>query len=99
MPLPPRRPLKRINNIDSRIFANLIRAQRPLPVKQIAQRTNITWPTANQHIQKLANMNVVKVEKTIRKNRVAIDPRFIQHLKTKKIINKEMDDAWRWLYD
>jgi len=99
MPLPPRRPLRRINNIDSRIFANLLRAQRPLPVKQIAQRTNITWPTANQHIQKLANMNVVKIDKTIRKNRVAIDPRFINQLKTKNIIKKDMSDTWGWLYD
>lgn len=99
MPLPPKRLIKRITNIDSRIFADLIKAQRPLPVKQIAQRTNITWPTANQHIQKLAKMNVVKVDKTIRKNRVAIDPKFIAQLKMKNIIKKEKDDAWRWLYE
>lgn len=99
MAFPVKRPIKRITNIDSRIFADLIRAQRPLPVKQIAQRANITWSTANQHIQKLAKMEILKVNKTIRKNRVVINPKFITQLKTKNIIKKAKDDAWGRAYD
>ena len=68
MPFPRKKAVKRINNIDSRIFANLVKAQRPLPIKQIAKRVNVTWPTAKIHINKLEKMKVVNVEKTIRKN-------------------------------
>lgn len=98
MPLPKKRPIKRISNIDSRIFASLVRARRPLPVKQIAQRTNVTWPTAKSHVEKLRKMNVLKIEKTIRKNRVTIDPRFKKQLKSKNLFSSEMDEAKRWLY-
>lgn len=99
MQFPNQGPRKRITGLDSRIFASLLRANRPLPVKQIAQRVNVTWPTANLHIQKLAKLNVLNNTKTIRKNRVSIDPRFIEHLKTNRLLKKEMDDARRWMYE
>lgn len=76
----PKQPIrKRINSIDNRIFADLLRASRPLPIKQIAQRNNITWPTANLHVQKLSKFNVLDIEKTIRKNRVSVNPKFISN--------------------
>lgn len=81
MPLS-KRNQKRITGLDSRIFASLAKAQRPLSVKQLAERVNITWPTANKHIQKLIKLNVLIIEKTIRKNRIQINPKFINNLKS-----------------
>jgi len=95
----PARNQKRITGLDSRIFASLLRANRPLPVKQVAKRVGITWPTANLHVQKLANLNVLNVVKTIRKNRVKIEPKFLEHLKTNKLLKKETADMRRWLYE
>ena len=88
MPLS-KRNQKRITGLDSRIFASLVKAQRPLPVKQLAERVDITWPTANKHIQKLVKLNVLVIEKTIRKNRVQINPKFINNLKTYNILDEE----------
>jgi predicted transcriptional regulator len=99
MPIPIRRP-KRITDLDTRIFSALAKAQRPLPVKQIALKTGVTWPTANLHVQKLAKLNVLtNPGKTIRKNRFSVNPIFIKHAKTKNIIKTEMDNLWGWLYD
>jgi predicted transcriptional regulator len=80
---------KRITRIDSHIFASLVKAQRPLPIKQIAKRVDITWSTAKIHVQKLVKLNVLTIEKTIRKNRVQIDPKFINYLKLNKILNED----------
>jgi len=99
MAIPIRNP-KRITGLDSRIFASLLRAQRPLPVKQIANRVNVTWPTANLHVQKLAKLNVLTNSgKTIRKNRVSISPQFMDSIRMNKLLKKESDDMRRWLYD
>lgn len=97
MAIPIKNP-KRITGLDSRIFASLLRANRPLPVKQIANRVNVTWPTANLHLKKLEALNVINNVRTIRKNRVSISPKFIESLKTNKLLKKEMDETWRWLY-
>lgn len=80
---------KRINGLDSRIFAVLIRSRRALSIKQIAKSLDVTWITAKSHIQKLAELNVLIIWKTIRKNRVQINPKFIDHLKLNSVFNEE----------
>ncbi len=79
---------KRITGLDSRIFASLIKAQRPLSVKQLSKRASISWLTADIHIQKLAKLKILTIEKTIRKNRVQINPKFITHLKLNNLLEK-----------
>lgn len=80
---------KRINGLDSLVFASLVKAQRPLSIKQIAKHTGITWPTANSHVQKLVKLNVLTVKKTIRKNRVQINSNFTNQLKLNNFLSKE----------
>jgi predicted transcriptional regulator len=86
---PPTKTKKRITGLDSRIFASLFKAQRPLAIKQIARRLNISWSTAKIHIQKMVKLNILTVEKTIRKNRVQINPKFINYLKLNKSLIKD----------
>lgn len=62
----------RLTKIDKDIFASLAKAKRPLPVKRIAKRVDISWPTAKQHVKKLEKMGVVKTNKTIRRTNVSI---------------------------
>lgn len=81
---------KRITGLDSRIFASLLKAQRPLSVRQIAKRVDITWSTANVHIQKLIRLNVLSIDKTIRKNRVYVNPKFTNYLRLNKILKEEI---------
>lgn len=79
---------KRITGLDSRIFANLIRAKRSLSVKQIAMHAGISWLTANIHVQKMAKLNILFIKKTVRKNRVQINPKFITYLKLNDFLNQ-----------
>ncbi len=80
---------KRITGLDSLIFASLIKAKRSLSIKQISQRVGITWATANIHIKKLVELNVLNVEKTIRKSRVHINLQFIEDIRLNKTLSEE----------
>jgi predicted transcriptional regulator len=84
-----KRSKKRINGLDSRIFATLFKAQRPLAIKQIAKRLNISWSTAKIHIEKMIKLDVLIVKKTIRKSSVQINPKFINYLGINNFIVKE----------
>ena len=84
----PKTKRKRITNLDSKIFVDIIKAKRPLSIKQIAQRLGITWPTTKKHIEKLQKLNVLENDKTIRKNRIKIKPDFIAYLREKKYIRE-----------
>lgn len=75
---------KRITKLDKDIVASLYRAKRPLPVKKIAERVNISWPTADIHIKKLKKFKVLDFKKTPRKTSVFIDPLFMDTIKKKK---------------
>lgn len=82
----------RINKTDSKIFADLFKARRPLSVGKIATRTDLSWKTVKDHVEKLEKLKVLNIEKTIRKNRVKIDPKFISELRREKMLKKEKDD-------
>ena len=74
----------RITSTDSRIFASLHRAKRPLPIQRLAKRTDLSWKTTNDHVKKLERMRILKTRKTIRKTNVFIDPRFRSILNKRK---------------
>ncbi|MEK6933838.1 MAG: winged helix-turn-helix transcriptional regulator [Nanoarchaeota archaeon] len=85
MPQQPKRKQGRINNIDSSIFSSLFRANRPLPVKKIAQRTNIAWPTANQHVMKLHKLGILDIVKSTRRTNVKITREMLEELRRRGI--------------
>lgn len=74
----------RIDKLDAQLFGSLFRAKRPLSVKKLAQRTDMSWQTANKHIKKLENFKVLNTKKSIRKTNVFIDPLFLKSLKKQK---------------
>ena len=73
----------RIDKLDAELFGSLFRAKRPLSVKKLATRTDMSWQTANKHIKKLEGFNVVKTKKSIRKTNVSINPNFLKGFKKK----------------
>ena len=74
----------RITGTDSKLFASLYKAKRPLPIKKLSERADFSWKTTNDHIKKLEKMNIVKIKKTVRKTSVFIDPKFATILKKRK---------------
>ncbi len=79
-----KRTVPRINSTDSRIFANLHKAKRPLPVQRLAKRTDLSWKTTNDHIKKLEKMGILRTKKTIRKTNVFIAPKFTTLLERRR---------------
>ena len=73
----------RIDKLDAELFGSLYRARRPLSIKKLAQRTDMSWQTANKHIKKLEGLKVLNTKKTIRKTRVTIDKDFLKGMKKK----------------
>lgn len=78
--MPQKKPA-RINNVDSNIFSSLFRAKRPLPVRKIAQRTNIAWPTAKQHVMKLHKLGILDIVKSARRTNVKITREMLEELR------------------
>lgn len=77
----PRVKTPRITSTDSRIFASLHRAKRPIAVQRLAKRADLSWKTANEHVKKLQKMGILRTRKTIRKTNVFLDPKFVTLLK------------------
>ncbi len=50
-----------------RIMADLYRANRKLPINQIAKRTNVSWKTAKDNIQRLEKRGLVDCNRTIKR--------------------------------
>ncbi len=80
---PKRKPRSRITEFDSRLFANLRRANRPLPVKRLAMRLDSSWKTTNEHVKKLERMNVLRTNRSIRRTNVSINPDVFGNVKRK----------------
>lgn len=74
----------RIRPLDSKIFSDLYKANRPLPVKRIAKRINVSWPTVDKHVKKLQELKVLDVNKTIRRTNVSINQDFLNKMKKQK---------------
>ncbi len=76
----------RIDKLDTRLFGSLARARRPLPIGKLAKRTDMSWSTAKKHIQKLEELKVVEIEKTIRRTNVSLSGSFLKKLKKRRLI-------------
>ncbi len=77
---------KRINKNDSTIFANLFKARRPLPIKRIATRTGLSWPTTRDHVKKLQEFGILDIQKSKRRNNVSINQNYLNDLKRRRKI-------------
>jgi len=49
------------------ILADLFRAKRPLSVKRVAERNNISWKTADNNVKKLEKRGLVKCKRSKRR--------------------------------
>lgn len=74
----------KIDAFDSRLFGSLFKAKRPLPIKKLARRTDMSWQTANTHIKKLQGLKVVGITKTAKRTNVFIDPIFLKKIQKKR---------------
>jgi predicted transcriptional regulator len=63
---------KRLTKKDRAVFSTLYLARRPLPVKRIASKADISWKTANSSIGKLSTLGFVTVERTRRRTRASL---------------------------
>ncbi len=79
----------RITAFDSRLFANLRRANRSLPIKRLAKRLDSSWKTTNDHVTKLEKMKVLKTKRTVRRTNVSIDPSILRDFGFKKRAKKK----------
>ena len=74
----------KITSTDSIIFANLYKANRPLPVQRLSKRIDQSWKTTNDHVKKLQGLKIVKINKTIRKTNVSLEPLWIDKIRKMK---------------
>ena len=70
----------RITSLDSRLFADLHKAKRPLSIQRLAKRTDTSWKTVRDHVKDLEKMGVLRTKKTIRKTNVFIDENILKDL-------------------
>lgn len=76
--------LKRVDKIDKLIFATLARANRPLSISQIADRTGLTWNTTNIHVLKMERWKTLVVKRSIRRSYVSISQTYLKKLRARK---------------
>lgn len=74
----------KIDKYDAQLFGSLYKAKRPLPIKRLAKRTDMSWQTANTHLKKLKRLNIVNIQKTKRRTNITINPIFLTRVKKKK---------------
>lgn len=80
----PMKKRKRIDKTDRAIFRTVARARRPIPIRRIAKRTGISWPTAKKRVTKLQNLGVLKNQKSIRRNNISATPTYLRKLESSK---------------
>ena len=81
---PKRKPTRpKIGSRDAQLFGSLYKANRPLSIKKLAQRTDMSWQTADQHIKKLAKLNILKLNKSVRKTSVSMEPSWVEKVRKK----------------
>ncbi|MEK6927098.1 MAG: hypothetical protein AABX11_01565 [Nanoarchaeota archaeon] len=67
---------KRLPNNALRILADLTKARRPMSIKQIADRNNVYWKTANENIKKLETRKLILCSHGTRRNYCKINPKW-----------------------
>ena len=63
----------RLTRKDKEIFRTLYLANRPIPIKKISARTNISWKTVDESVKRLNRLQVVELKKSIRRTNVALN--------------------------
>jgi len=58
---------KQLTRSSKIILTDLFRARRPLSVKKIAERNEMSWKTANDNIKRLENKGLVKCKRSERR--------------------------------
>jgi DNA-binding transcriptional regulator GbsR (MarR family) len=76
--------IKRVDKIDKLIFATLARANRPLSISQIADRTSLTWNTVNIHVTKMERWKTLVVKRSIRRSYVSISQTYLSKLRARR---------------
>ena len=51
---------KRRERIQKTIMEDLLKARRPLTIKQLSDRTKLSWITIKKHLRELEKSNIVK---------------------------------------
>ena len=74
----------RITKKDRDIFSSLFLARRPLPLKKLALKSDMSWKTANEHVTKLSKLGIVNINRTPRRTNVFLNPKLINTLKKQK---------------
>jgi predicted transcriptional regulator len=78
----------RITSTDSRIFGSIYRANRPLPIKRVATRVGVSWPTARNSVNKLSSMGVLVKDQSIRRTNVAVNNNFLRSLHKTNLLTR-----------
>ncbi len=73
----------RITSFDSRLFADLHKAKRPLPIKRLSERLDSSWKTTSEHVKKMERLGILKTKRSIRKTNVSINPELLNALRRK----------------
>ena len=68
----------KVKSLDREIFVSLYKAKRQLPIKRIAERLNVSWPTIDSHVKKLEQLGVVITHKTVRRTNVELNQEFLK---------------------
>lgn len=76
--------IKRVDKIDKLIFATLARANRQLSISQIADRTDLTWNTAKNHVLKMEKWKTLIVKRSVRRSYVSISQTYLRKLRARK---------------
>ena len=70
-----------LSNGAIHVLADLWKAKRPLSVSQIAERNNIVWKTANDHVESLKKRGLIKTKKSVRRTYCEIKKEFMRDIK------------------
>lgn len=72
--------------MDIDIMIDLMKAKRPLTLRQISKRNNISWVTAKKHVNNIDNFysrdgKVISIKKTRRRTEVKANDSFLDFMK------------------
>jgi DNA-binding transcriptional regulator GbsR (MarR family) len=79
--MPPKR-VGRLTGKDRQLVRSLYLAQRPLPLTKLAERTGMGWKTIQKSADKLHRLDVLNIEKSIRRTNISLKPNFLSILKS-----------------
>ena len=64
-----------------KILANLCKAKRPLSIKSISERTEMSWKTVDDHIKTLEKRKLIKCERSKRRTYCTVNKEVLKNCK------------------